>query len=221
MIKGVIFDVDGVLLDSMSAWENLGQMYLKHLGISAEADLGEILSPMSLEEAARYLIDHYGLKWKPEEVVRGINQELKEFYEHQVLLKPGVEIYVNEFCRRNIPMAIATSGDRENAEAALDRLGVLSYFEGICTCSETGGGKSRPDVYFAAERLLHTNPKETWIFEDALHALRTAKRAGFQTVGMYDRSNEKDQGKIRKEADLYLTGWERFEWFWERASTVF
>ena len=62
MIKGVIFDVDGVLLDSMSAWENLGQMYLKHLGISAEADLGEILSPMSLEEAARYLIDHYGLK---------------------------------------------------------------------------------------------------------------------------------------------------------------
>ena len=65
MIKGVIFDVDGVLLDSMSAWENLGQMYLKHLGISAEADLGEILSPMSLEEAARYLIDHYGLRWKP------------------------------------------------------------------------------------------------------------------------------------------------------------
>lgn len=65
MIKGAIFDVDGVLLDSMSAWENLGQMYLKHLGISAEADLGEILSPMSLEEAARYLIDHYGLKWKP------------------------------------------------------------------------------------------------------------------------------------------------------------
>ena len=129
MIKGVIFDVDGVLLDSMSAWENLGQMYLKHLGISAEADLGEILSPMSLEEAARYLIDHYGLRWKPEEVVRGINQELKAFYEHQVLLKPGVEIYVNEFCRRNIPMAIATSGDRENAEAALDRLGVLSYFD--------------------------------------------------------------------------------------------
>ena len=87
MLKGAIFDVDGVLLDSMSAWENLGQMYLKHLGISAEADLGEILSPMSLEEAARYLIDHYGLRWKPEEVVRGINQELKAFYEHQVLLK--------------------------------------------------------------------------------------------------------------------------------------
>ena len=97
MIKGAIFDVDGVLLDSMSAWENLGQMYLKHLGISAEADLGEILSPMSLEEAARYLIDHYGLKWKPEEVVRGINQELKEFYEHQVLLKPGVRFMSTNF----------------------------------------------------------------------------------------------------------------------------
>ena len=69
-----------------------------------------------------------------------------------------------DLCQRilqeNIPMAIATSGDRENAEAALDRLGVLSYFEGICTCSETGWGKSRPDVYFAAERLLHTNPKK-------------------------------------------------------------
>ena len=47
------------------------------------------------------------------------------------------------------------------------------------------------------------------------------KGLDFRQSGMYDRSNEKDQGKIRKEADLYLTGWERFEWFWERASTVF
>ena len=56
MIKGVIFDVDGVLLNSMPVWENLGELYLDHLGIEAEKNLGETLFEMSLEEAADYLI---------------------------------------------------------------------------------------------------------------------------------------------------------------------
>ena len=61
MIRGIIFDVDGVLLNSMPVWENLGELYLKSRGIPAEKGLGETLFSMSLEEGARYLISHYGL----------------------------------------------------------------------------------------------------------------------------------------------------------------
>ncbi len=71
MIKGVIFDVDGVLLNSMPVWENLGELYLDHLGIEAEKNLGETLFEMSLEEAADYLISHYNLEKTVEEVVHG------------------------------------------------------------------------------------------------------------------------------------------------------
>ena len=80
MIKGVIFDVDGVLLNSMPVWENLGELYLDHLGIEAEKNLGETLFEMSLEEAADYLISHYNLEKTVEEVVHGLNKEVEDYY---------------------------------------------------------------------------------------------------------------------------------------------
>ena len=131
MIKGVIFDVDGVLLNSMPVWENLGELYLNRLGIEAEKGLGQTLFTMSLEEGADYMISHYGLKMTPEEVIAGINREVRDFYEKRVPLKEGVRQYLNEFRERKIPMVIATTGDRSNAEAALKRLKVLSHFQGI------------------------------------------------------------------------------------------
>ena len=125
MVKGVIFDVDGVLLNSMPVWENLGELYLQKFGIQAEKDLSEILYEMSLKEAAEYLISHYGLKQTVEEVTKGIVKEVEQFYVEKVPLKEGVREYLKELKERKIPMVIATSGDRKNAEAALKRLEFL------------------------------------------------------------------------------------------------
>ena len=218
MIRGVIFDVDGVLLNSMPVWENLGEIYLERLGIEAEKGLGETLFAMSLEEGADYLIENYGLKQTPEEIIAGLNREVQDFYGRKVPLKEGVRGYLQEFRDRKIPMAIATSGDRANAEAALKRLKVLSYFRAVFTCSEIGSSKSHPDIYYAAALQLDTDPSDTWVFEDALHAIRTAKKAGFRTAGVYDRASGRDLAQIRDTADIYLPEFKSFELFWERAS---
>ena len=218
MIRGVIFDVDGVLLNSMPVWENLGEIYLEHLGIEAEKGLGETLFAMSLEEGADYLIENYGLKQTPEEIIAGLNREVQDFYGRKVPLKEGVRGYLQEFRDRKIPMAIATSGDRANAEAALKRLKVLSYFRAVFTCSEIGSSKSHPDIYYAAALQLDTDPSDTWVFEDALHAIRTAKKAGFRTAGVYDRASGRDLAQIRDTADIYLPEFKSFELFWESAS---
>ena len=218
MIRGVIFDVDGVLLNSMPVWENLGEIYLEHLGIEAEKGLGETLFAMSLEEGADYLIENYGLKQTPGEIIAGLNREVQDFYGRKVPLKEGVRGYLEEFRDRKIPMAIATSGDRANAEAALKRLKVLSYFRAVFTCSEIGSSKSHPDIYYAAALQLDTDPSDTWVFEDALHAIRTAKKAGFRTAGVYDRASGRDLAQIRDTADIYLPEFKSFELFWERAS---
>ena len=218
MIRGVIFDVDGVLLNSMPVWENLGEIYLEHLGIEAEKGLGETLFAMSLEEGADYLIENYGLKQTPGEIIAGLNREVQDFYGRKVPLKEGVRGYLQEFRDRKIPMAIATSGDRANAEAALKRLKVLSYFRAVFTCSEIGSSKSHPDIYYAAALQLDTDPSDTWVFEDALHAIRTAKKAGFRTAGVYDRASGGDLAQIRDTADIYLPEFKSFELFWERAS---
>ena len=220
MIRGVIFDVDGVLLNSMPVWENLGEIYLEHLGIEAEKGLGETLFAMSLEEGADYLIENYGLKQTPGEIIAGLNWEVQDFYGRKVPLKEGVRGYLQEFRDRKIPMAIATSGDRANAEAALKRLKVLSYFRAVFTCSEIGSSKSHPDIYYAAALQLDTDPSDTWVFEDALHAIRTAKKAGFRTAGVYDRASGRDLAQIRDTADIYLPEFKDFDSFWKRASEI-
>lgn len=218
MIRGVIFDVDGVLLNSMPVWENLGELYLNHLGIEAEKGLGARLYTMSLEQSAAYLIDRYHLEMTPEEVIRGVNREVEEFYAQRVPLKEGVRQYIEEFRERGVPMAIATTGDRKNAEAALKRLNVLRFFQGVFTCSEIGSSKNEPDIYYAAALQIDTEPGQTWVFEDALHAIRTAKQAGFRTVGVYDKANDRDLAHIWNTADIYLPEFKDFGMFWRRAS---
>lgn len=220
MIRGVIFDVDGVLLNSMPVWENLGEIYLERLGIEAEKGLGETLFAMSLEEGADYLIENYGLKQTPGEIIAGLNREVQDFYGRKVPLKEGVRGYLQEFRDRKIPMAIATSGDRANAEAALKRLKVLSYFRAVFTCTEIGSSKSQPDIYYAAALQLDADPSDTWVFEDALHAIRTAKKAGFRTAGVYDRASGRDLAQIRDTADIYLPEFKDFDSFWKRASEI-
>lgn len=220
MIKGAIFDVDGVLLNSMPIWENLGELYLRSLGVEAEKDLGEILFTMSLEEGADYLISQYGLDKTPEEIVEGLNREVRDFYAQRVPLKEGVREFLYEFNEKKIPMVIATSGDRKNTEAALKRLKILNYFQGIFTCSEIGSGKNQPDIYLAAALQLDTEPAETWVFEDAYHAIRTAKSVGFKTAAVYDKANDKDLAQIWNTADIYLPEFTDFNIFWKRALEI-
>ena len=220
MIRGIIFDVDGVLLNSMPVWENLGELYLKSRGIPAEKGLGETLFSMSLEEGARYLISHYGLELTCEQVVKGLAREVRDFYAERVPLKEGARQFLDEFRERKIPMVIATSGDRNNTEAALKRLKVFSYFQGIFTCSEIGSGKNQPDIYYAAALHLDTDAEETLVFEDAYHALRTAGKAGFKTVAVYDRSNDKQLAQIWNTADIYLPEFVDFDLFWKRVSRL-
>lgn len=220
MIKGVIFDVDGVLLNSMPVWENLGELYLRHLGIEAEKDLGTKLYTMSLEQSAEYLIETYRLDLAPEQVIAGVNREVKDFYASRVPLKEGVRQYLNEFHEKGVPMVIATTGDRQNAQAALKRLNVLRFFQGIFTCSEIGSSKNEPDIYYAAALQLDTDPGQTLVFEDAYHAICTAKKAGFKTVGVYDRANDRDLAHIWNTADIYLPEFQDFNIFWKRASAL-
>ncbi len=154
MIKGAIFDVDGTLLNSMPVW------------VEAEPGLGEELSAMSLPQGADYLIQHYHLGKTRNKVLDGINQQVRDFYAQKVPLKPGVRDFLEGLREYRIPMVIVTSSDRGNVEAALKRLGVMNFFDGMLTCTEMGTYKNRPDIYLAASLQLDTEPWETLVFED-------------------------------------------------------
>lgn len=220
MIKGVIFDLDGTLLNSMPVWENLGELYLQSLGIVAEKGLGDILAELSMKQGAEYLIEHYHLDLTEEQVMEGITCRIHEFYEKRVPLKKGARAFLEGFYEKNIPMIAVTSGERSNVEAALKRLGIYALFAGILTCTGMDTDKRNPDIYLSATLQLDIDPKETLVFEDAYHAICTVKKAGFPVVAVYDKANDRKLGKIWNMADIYLTEYEDFDLFWRRVEKL-
>lgn len=202
-IKGIIWDADGTLLDSMEIWDHALDHYLETLGIEPEPNLGEILFEMSLEQGAKYLIDRYHLPVGVADVLEGIHCQIETFYRREVTLKPGAKELLAEFKQKGYPMILATSGDKDCIRQACERLEIRQYFTELLFCSEVGAGKDRPDIYLEAARKMNCRPDEALVVEDALHAIETAKKAGFSTVAVYDKAN-KEQEKIRETADIYL-----------------
>lgn len=204
MIKGVIFDIDGVLLDSLVIWNDLGARYLISLGIEPEEGLNEILFSMSMEEGAEYLEKNYSSGKNKAEILSGIQKMLEDFYFYEVNAKNGALNLMKAFEDKGIPMVAATSSPRDLVTRALGRNGLLDYIKKIYTSSEVGSSKSSPDIYNAASEYLGTKPDETYVFEDSLYALITAKKAGYKTVGVYDELGEHDQDGMKENSYIYV-----------------
>lgn len=203
MIKGAIFDIDGTLLDSMPIWSDVGERYLRQRGIQAEEGLGEVLFAMSLEQGAAYLKNSYRLPEQENQIRQGVLDIVEQFYRREVLLKQGAKEFLRQLLQRHIPLALATTGDEALAMAALERLGIAGYFKAIFTCTALGTNKHEALIYKTAAEFLGSSPEETAVFEDVLHALLTAKKAGFVTVAVRDAASSRDKEQILKTADIY------------------
>ncbi len=216
-IKCAIFDFDGTLFDSMFIWETVGESYLRSLGKEPKPSMREALSALSLSQAACYFQREYGLSFSVDEIVTGINQTIAHFYTHEILPKAGAVDFLEQMKKAGISLCIATASDRYQIEAALNRCRMEHYFDAIFTCSEVGHGKDEPFIFRKAMAYFGADRSETIVFEDAIHAVQTAKADGFCVVAVFDES-EKQQNEIRRLSDCYILDFEHTETFWEFAS---
>ncbi len=204
MIKGIIFDIDGVLLDSMGIWDDLGARYLRSIGTQPEEGLHEILFSMSMEQGADYLREHYHLEKSSAEIIDGISGMLEKFYFDEVLPKTGAKELMEYMKEKGVKMVAATSSPRLHVEKALGRNGMLEYLDKIFTNTEVGVSKHSPDIFNLAAEYMGTTLDETLVFEDSLYALKTAKAAGYIAVGVYDAKGEPDQDGVKNSGDYYI-----------------
>lgn len=210
-LKGAIFDFDGTLLDSMEIWLTLGEKYLKWKGIIPAFNLYEQLKSLSLLEAAQYFQNEYGILSSEKTIIREINTLIGNDYRKSLLLKDSAEEFLGKLKNAKVKMCIATAMERSLVENALNRLKIADYFCGIITCGETGLGKDSPEIFTKALELLGTSKNETVVFEDALHAIQTAKSVGFLVAAVYDASADKDKEEIKAVADWYLNSFDEWE----------
>lgn len=203
MKKAFIFDLDGTLLNSMSVWENIGADYLSSKGIvSIPSNIKEILKPLSLLDAANYFISEFGIALSPQQICQEINSTIEGKYKFEIELKDGVLDFLEG--NSDHKMCVATATDKNLSESVLKRLGLFKCFDFIITSAEVGNSKQNPDIFLQAAERLGEAVENCIVFEDALHAIKTAKLAGFNTVGVYEKYFENEMDEIKKYADQFV-----------------
>ena len=207
-LQSAIFDMDGTLVDSMPMWRSRAGALVRSHGLVPPPDLDKRVSALSVLEGAALCKELCGLPGTAEELAEEVWWQIERFYRQEVRPKPGLIPFLSILKMEGVWMYVATATDRPLAEAALKTAGIDGFFRGIVTTREAGREKREgPEVYERALRRLRSSKKDTVVFEDALHALRTAKEAGFRTAAVYDAS-EPDQEEMRRLAEYYIGSYE-------------
>lgn len=205
MDKIIIFDVDGVLLDSMPIWANSANLYLnKVYGIDAPPEVDRNCATMSLLEAGDYI---KGLYPKITLTSRELADSVAEFIRERYVkapARPGMENTVKVLKSAGYTLYLATASDEENVKGALSNLSVWECFQAIYTCTEIGYSKNYTEYYEEVAKRIGVPCRELIMIEDSLHSMITAKKAGLTVVGIYEESSADKEEDIRKACDVYL-----------------
>ena len=202
-LRGAIFDFDGTLFDTMAVWDTAGEDYLWQIGMTPKETINEELKAMSLKQAAETIREQYRISKSTETIIDEVNEMVGDFYLYRAEPKLGIREFLEQLEEQGVSMCITTAVERRLVEGALKRCGMDRFFGKIFTCGEVGHGKDEPMIYEQALSFLGTEKTETVVFEDAYHAARTAKDAGFLVAAVYDDHETNDKA-LRSLADWYL-----------------
>ena len=189
-IKGKIFDMDGVIVDSMSMWRGILPGISEELGIEIDEELSSQVQAMSIAISSQFIVDKFGLDITPEEIIEKVNRKITAFYRNYATLKPGAHDLMPLVRMKQIKVCLATATPKDLASAALNKNDIRESFPKIITVGEIGKGKAEPDIFEAALDYLGTAPEETLVVEDSEIAIRTAHDLGMKTCAVYDGVND-------------------------------
>lgn len=207
-IKGAIFDMDGTLINSLMYWDNLykriGVKYFNNESFYPSPEIDKTIRPMIYADAMSHLREYYAIPAEPDEFLSFCENGISEFYRNVATLKDGAKELLESLKKKNIKLCLASATALNEVKAAIEYHGIADYFDLVVSCADIGIGKERPDIFFNASSAMKLLPNEVCVFEDSFIALETAKRAGFMTVGIYDRYNT-DQERVRASSDIYVS----------------
>jgi HAD superfamily hydrolase (TIGR01509 family) len=208
--EAVIFDLDGTLADSMGLWGQVCADWLTGRGKTPEPNLEGVLSPMSLSQAADYVIKKYRPGLPPADVIRQWGDAVLDAYRLRVPLKPGAGALVRALALRGKKLAVATSCFPDACEALLARCRIRTYFSALVYTDEIKDdsgqtlNKTFPHIWRAAAARLGAPPEKCLVFEDLYAALKGVRAAGMGLAAVRDASCE-DWPAFSAGADLALS----------------
>lgn len=180
-MNAVVFDLDGVLIDSEPVWEQVRRAFVAANGGEWQPDTQRRLMGMSTAEWAAYL--SLGVRLSADEVARGVVERMARRYEDAVPLMPGAVEAVRRLASR-WPLGLASSSPRALIDVVLDRTGLTASFAATVSTEEVPRGKPEPDGYLLAARRLGLAPAACTAVEDSSNGLRSAHAAGMRVIAV-------------------------------------
>ncbi len=186
MIDAVVFDLDGVLLDSEQVWDAAREQLARERGGRWHENAQRDMMGMSSTEWSRYMHEVIGLPESPEEINREVVQRLEVIYRKRLPVILGAKEAVERLAAA-YSLGLASSSNRELIDLVLERLGVAHDFQATVSSEEVARGKPAPDVYLEAARRLGVDPARAAAVEDSENGILAAEAAGMRTIAIPNR----------------------------------
>ena len=183
MIEAVVFDLDGLLIDSEQVWDSVREQYVRERGGRYDDEVQRALMGMSSREWSRYLHEVAGVPDDPQAINDEVVRRMLAAYRERLPLVEGAVEAVERIAAR-WPLALASSSNRPLIDAALDASGLARFFRVTVSSEEVPRGKPAPDVYLEAARRLDVEPTRCAAVEDSHSGIRAAKAAGMRVVAV-------------------------------------
>ena len=182
-IDAVVFDLDGVIVDSEQVWDEVRERYTRESGGTYTATATRDMMGMSSREWSRYMAEALGVPGTPEEINAAVVERMLERYGERPPLLPGAVEAVRGVAAR-WPSAIASSSNPELIERVVSRAGLEDAIRVVVSSQEVARGKPAPDVYLEAARRLGVEPARCAAVEDSENGIRSAKAAGMRVLAI-------------------------------------
>lgn len=183
-IRGVVFDLDGLLVNTEELYQDVGSELLRRRGRSFEPDLLDAMMGRPQQVSLSIMIDWHGL----DDTVETLATETREIFvsllDSRLEPMPGAVQLVETIALRGLPRGVATSSGPEFAHDVLGRVGLLEQFDFVLTSADVVRGKPDPEIYLAAARRLAVDPREMLVLEDSQTGCRAAVAAGAAAVAV-------------------------------------
>jgi beta-phosphoglucomutase-like phosphatase (HAD superfamily) len=206
----VIFDMDGVLIDSGAHHRDAWRLLLGDIGVAPPPDYWRLTIGRPAEEAVPLLL---GRALERAEVV-ALAQRKRELYTQLaargMVAIGGAPAFVETLASQAVPRAVGTSASRRDAEAMLTEVGLRRHFEVIVTAEDVQWGKPNPEVYLKAAEGLGRPPKTCLVFEDSLVGVHAARNAGMRVIGV--TSSHTGRELLTAGAERAIADFQGFAW---------
>jgi HAD superfamily hydrolase (TIGR01509 family) len=186
-VAAVVFDLDGVLIESEQLWDRARRELVEERGGVWRPDATRAMMGMSSPEWSRHMHDELRVDLEPAEISAAVVAKLEQLYREQLPLLPGARAAVLALSDR-WPLGLASSANREVIDLVLELAGLAGAFAATVSAEEVPSGKPAPDVYLEAARRLAVPATDCAAVEDSTNGLRAAAAAGMTVIALPNRA---------------------------------